>query len=289
MRNNYYKFLSFLVNTFEVLYRDRLRVLAYHTVASQENFEKQIIYLKENYNLISIAELQNNLFSDQALPKNPLLITFDDGDISVLTNGLPVLKKYNIPSSIFVITSLIDTNDDYWIKNVEEYEMNIKGNSYALARESVKLLKSLPNSERVEIIKDYPVARKIQLSNYDLNKMEAQGMYVANHTHTHPMLDKCTDEEILVELKESTKILQNLNVKGLDVFAYPNGNANVRTNKILKDFGMKMIFLFDHKINQSIVDPLNISRIRIDSETPFNEFKVKVSGLHSYIFHKSKN
>lgn len=289
MRQHYYYFLTFFNFFFEFRYKKRLRVLAYHTVPSAENFEKQILYLKNDYNFISIADLENSIYNNIALPKKPMLITFDDGDISVFNNGLAVLSKFNIPSAIFIITSLIETENDYWIKQVEGYEMNVKGNSYVTARKAVNLFKNMPNSERVEIMKDYPPVLKSQLFLTDLKKLKNAGMYIGNHTHTHPMLDKCTDDEILDEMKESTKVFNELNLEGSETFAYPNGNANSRTNKILKEFGMKIIFLFDHKINRKIIDPFNISRIRIDTETPFNEFKVKVSGLHSYIFHKGKN
>jgi len=289
MRQHYYYFLTFFNSFFKFRYKQRLRVLAYHTVSFPENFEKQIIHLKKDYNFISIEDLQNNIYNNIALPKKPMLITFDDGDISVFNSGLPLLEKYNIPSAIFVITSLIGTENDYWIKQVEGYEMNVKCTSYSTARKAVNLFKKMPNSERVELIRDYPPVHKIQLSLTDLEKMKNEGMYIGNHTHTHPMLDKCTDEEIMDEMKESTKVFNELNIEGAEIFAYPNGNANSRTNKILKEFGMKIIFLFDHKINKKNIDPFNISRIRIDTETPFNEFKVKVSGLHSYIFHKSKS
>lgn len=289
MRQNYYSFLTFFNSFFNFRYRERLRVLAYHTVVSADNFEKQILYLKDYYNFISIEDLQNYIYNNVALPTKPLLITFDDGDISVFNNGLHVLDKHNIPSAIFIITSLIGTENGYWIKQVENFEMNVKGTSYATARKAVNLFKNLPNSKRVELIKDYPPVHKSQLFLADLEKMKNTGIFIGNHTHTHPMLDKCTDGEIIDEMKESIKVFNELNLEGAEIFAYPNGNENCRTNKILKDFGMKMIFLFDHKINKKQIDPFNISRIRIDTETPFNEFKVKVSGLHSFIFHKGKS
>ncbi len=289
MRQHYYYFLTFFILLFKVRYSKRLRVLAYHTVFSSEKFEQQILYLIGRYNFISIDQLQNYLCNNGKLPKNPLLLTFDDGDITVFDNGLPVLVKHNIPSAIFLITSLIGTQNDYWIKQVEGYEMKVQGHTYTTARKAVNLFKNMPNSERLEAIKDYPVVHKRQLFLADLSEMRSSGMFIGNHTHTHPMLDKCSEEEIVEELVESTNVFKGLNLEGSDVFAYPNGNANMRTNKILENFGMKMIFLFDHKINKKQIDPLNISRIRIDTETPFNEFKVKVSGLHSFLFHKGKN
>jgi peptidoglycan/xylan/chitin deacetylase (PgdA/CDA1 family) len=39
---------------------------------------------------------------------NDLAITFDDGLRSVLTNGVPILKQYNIPWSLYIVTDWCD-------------------------------------------------------------------------------------------------------------------------------------------------------------------------------------
>ena len=53
----------------------------------------------------------------------------------------------------------------------------------------------------------------------------------------------------------------------------------------LKNLGMELIFLFDHKVNKKNLDPYNISRIRVDSDMTIEELKAKVSGLHPIIHH----
>lgn len=50
-----------------------------------------------------------------------MLITFDDGDISVRENALDILKKHQVPSVLFVITSLINTNKAYWWDEIRYY------------------------------------------------------------------------------------------------------------------------------------------------------------------------
>lgn len=57
MRKFYYLILSFLSPLPRYIYRNRLRVLAYHGVPSPEPFEKQLQYLKANYNILKIEEL----------------------------------------------------------------------------------------------------------------------------------------------------------------------------------------------------------------------------------------
>ena len=283
MRHKLYSALSIFHFFFKKKYANRLRVLAYHTVPDEMAFEKQVFYLKSHYNIIKIEDLQSHFRENIPLPKNPLLITFDDGDITVFEKGLPVLKKHNISSCLFIITGLINTLNDVWIKKVEAKEMK-DGKTYAEARELVKLFKQITNAERLKKMNAYPEVSKPQLTTNNLKEMESHGMFIANHTHTHPMLDKCTSQEISEELTEAKKIFEALQLSGFNVFAYPNGNADKETTTLLKSFGIELIFLFDHKINLKKLDPLNISRIRVDSDTEMTEFKTKVSGAHPFLF-----
>ena len=289
MRNKIYKLLGNFDFLFNTIYDNRLRVLAYHKVPDKKAFEKQVIYLRSHYNIISIPQLIESIEEKKALPKKPLLITFDDGDITVLENGLPVLNKYDINSCLFIITGLVNTSNDTWITRVEQQEMN-RGKTYQEARKVVNHFKKIPNKERETNMDDYPEVTKRQLNTGDLKNMQEQGMYIANHTHTHPMLDKCTSEEITRELKASKQVFDDLGLPGYNVFAYPNGNTSESTNRSLKNADIKLIFLFDHKINGTVLDPFNISRIRVDSDTELTEFKSKVSGVHPFIFNlKNKN
>lgn len=287
MRDKLFSALTSFHFFFKKKYANRLRVLAYHTVPDEMAFEKQVIYLKSQYNIIDIESLKSYFRQNQPLPKNPLLITFDDGDVTVLSKGLPVLKKHNLSSCLFIITDLINNSKDVWIKRVEAKEMK-EGKTYLQSREVVKRFKQISNAERVERMEEYPEVSKSQLTTEDLKEMSQSGMFIANHTHTHPMLDKCSSEEISEELAKAKRVFEGLQFPGFNVFAYPNGNADEQTTKVLKKFHIELVFLFDHKINKKNMDPLNISRIRVDSDTEMAEFKAKVSGAHPFFFHLRK-
>jgi poly-beta-1,6-N-acetyl-D-glucosamine N-deacetylase len=167
MRDKLYSVLSKFHFFFKKKYARQLRVLAYHKVPDEIAFEKQVMYLKSQYNIIDIPKLLSHFEEKTPLPKNALLITFDDGDISVLRNGLPILKKYGLGSSLFIITGLVNTKEDVWIKRVEAKEIK-EGKTYRQAREVVKHFKQLPNAERIERMKDYPRVFAEQLTTDDL-------------------------------------------------------------------------------------------------------------------------
>jgi len=281
MKETLYKLLNIIIPINLFLNRNSLKVLAYHDLKKFNKFEAHLKFLvNSDYNIIDINALKDHLFLGKELPDKPVLITFDDGDISVLEIGLPLLKKYKLPSVMFVITSLIDSDNTFWCRHVEK-ALQEQGKSYAEARSKVDHLKKISNEKRMVYLKSLNSVNSKQLTKEDLGTLQKGMMFIGNHTHTHPMVDMCTKEEIEGELNLSRSSFDAFKLPGFPIFAYPNGNWDEQSEKLLKKNGIKMAFLFDHKINAKIINPYRISRIRVNSDTEINEFKVKVSGLHS--------
>lgn len=75
-----------------------------------ELFEKQMIYIrKNNYNVITFPELAESIHEKRKLPHKTVVITFDDGYVDNYTLAFPVLKKYKVPATIFLISDVINT------------------------------------------------------------------------------------------------------------------------------------------------------------------------------------
>lgn len=269
------------------LYNNNLRVLAYHTVPESEKFKTQLLFLKKHYHIISIIDLKESLFHKKTLPKRSVLITFDDGDFSVYDKGLPLLKQLNIPSVLFIITGLINTEKTFWCRWVENV-LQEQGLSYKESRTKVRELKELPNFKRKEYLESLPEWKSKQFTDKELYECEEAGMFIANHTHTHPMIDNCTEKEIIQELHSAKQTFSSLGLDGYSIFAYPNGNYTEASEKILIDQEVRMAFLFDHKINNKNINPLRISRIMVDTNLEINEFKVRVSGLHKKLLNTKR-
>lgn len=65
------------------------------------------------YQTITTHELAKVLDSKENLPENPRLITFDDGMRNNYDYALPVLQKYDMKATIFLIGSKIDHDPAY--------------------------------------------------------------------------------------------------------------------------------------------------------------------------------
>lgn len=72
---------------------------------SGEMFEEHLLYLKENgYSPIFLKDYYQFRTNGERLPDKPIVITFDDGYLNNYTVAYPLLKKYNMNATIFIIT-----------------------------------------------------------------------------------------------------------------------------------------------------------------------------------------
>ncbi|MFH1622457.1 MAG: polysaccharide deacetylase family protein [Candidatus Omnitrophota bacterium] len=73
-------------------------------IVTPKTFERQIAFLKiNNYNIISLEEFATYLRDKEQIPKNTVVLTFDDGHIDNYENAYPILRKYNLKATMFVI------------------------------------------------------------------------------------------------------------------------------------------------------------------------------------------
>ena len=282
MRNFIYKSINLISPVYNSFHQKSLRVLAYHDVVDPVNFEAQLKWLKGKYHIIDIHLLKEHLFENKSLPSNSLLITFDDGDRTVLEKGLPILKKLDIPACLFIITGLIGSSKDFWWDIIKKNEEK-KGFSPEEIMKIVNLNKESSNKERLEYLKKYPETFNKQLTIEEVKELESNRVYIANHSHSHPMFNKLEENELIEELEQVRLFFKVNGIGDFKVFAYPNGNNDLQTEELLRKNEVDIAFLFDHKINDKSINPLRISRIAVDSDNPLAEFKSKVSGLHSAI------
>lgn len=93
-------------------------ILCYHNLnpvkpgsmnLTPKKFEDQIKWIKENgFTIIPLKEAVAYLQGTRAtLPKKSVVITVDDGWQSVYTYMLPIVKKYNIPVTLFIYPETI--------------------------------------------------------------------------------------------------------------------------------------------------------------------------------------
>ena len=276
---------------FQRIARSKLVILAYHGVDDLANFRRQLDYILGSRTPISLQQLVDAIYANAALPPRPVLITFDDGYRSVYELGAQELEKRRVPAAIFVVTSLLGTTRPFWWEEVEALLL-----SGARARglppspsAALNALKRAPNDLRLDLIDQLRAASSAkvttpQLTSTELRHLEAAGIEVGSHTHTHPCLDRCDPRTIDDEIRTSTEELQKVLGARPRAFAYPNGNYHPLAEHELRALDYQVGFLFDHHVCEDIArTPLRLSRLRVSTATPAPRFATILSGLHPAI------
>lgn len=80
----------------------------FRTVTSQDAFERQMRYLDENgYTAVRIGEALEYLDGTRELPRQPVVITFDDGYADFESAAYPVLAQYGFTAIVYLPTAFI--------------------------------------------------------------------------------------------------------------------------------------------------------------------------------------
>jgi peptidoglycan/xylan/chitin deacetylase (PgdA/CDA1 family) len=98
-------------------------ILLYHNISDHGNnryittvksFRAEMEALHQNgCHTITISQLVDVIQNGGTLPKNPVVLTFDDGYMGVYENALPIMKEYGYRGVMFVITSTLDSETSY--------------------------------------------------------------------------------------------------------------------------------------------------------------------------------
>ena len=97
----------------ELLQRNTVTIVLFHDI-SPKNAEKMFGYLKKKYSLIGLQDLLDNYRAGTwNFPKKPMVISFDDG-VAGNYALLPVIKKMDIPVTIFLCAGIINTKRHFW-------------------------------------------------------------------------------------------------------------------------------------------------------------------------------
>jgi len=268
--------------------RRGLRVLAYHGVPSAGPFTRQIEHLVKNYSCVNGAQVAAAISGKQRLPENAVWITFDDGRPDVIDNALPVLNRFRVAATMFVVAGVVDTDEPFWWDIVERGMVTgVVDDAATLGR-----LKRVPDEQRrsevtaiaERLASEVGPWRVRQLSRADLELWLSNGFEIGNHSWDHPCLDNCQPDEQARQIRRAHDRLSSISGRQINLFAYPNGNFSQPVDNELRALIYSIGLLFDHHLASLEGAPLAMSRLRVDSQVDISRFRAIVSGGHSAMF-----
>jgi len=123
-----------------------VHVFCYHGVQPETSnfyfntsadFEEQMrILADEGYQSITCKQLADYLAGEEDIPDKSVVISFDDGNLCVYENAVPIMEKYGFKATLFIITDSVGGKNHLSWQQVEElhakgYEIGSHTSSHA--------------------------------------------------------------------------------------------------------------------------------------------------------------
>jgi len=212
-------------------------IVNFHVINDSGWFEKVLVLLKSKYKMTDMSYFEVSNHSDN---RNFCHLTFDDGERSFYTIVYPLLKKYNIPATVFISPRITVNRSNFWFQEVKGYDENIMkriiADNLALRPEDLKtytlanLLKSLTIDQINKVIHNYqletntPVKGPQNMSLKEVLELDQDQLVTFGaHTLNHPILANESNERCKKEIIQSITDLEELLGHDVKYFAYPNG------------------------------------------------------------------
>jgi peptidoglycan/xylan/chitin deacetylase (PgdA/CDA1 family) len=273
------------------------------------DFEKQLIYLRRRYRLMSLGELGSAIATGATIPVDAAVVTFDDGYRDNYLNAYPLLKKHGVPATIFLATGHVDDGTPYWwdridyavhnttqekleLEQLGTYHFKNTTERWLVARTIRGRLKDLTENEKNSAIEglvsklgvDVPsaLARQMILTWDEVREMAKNGIAFGAHTVNHPTLIGLPLEQTRREIVDSQRRIEERTDTPAITFAYPDGrpaNINNDIKSILRENRFVCaVCATPSRLVSPGTDPYELGRV--SPRWNFSTFHLSVSGVY---------
>jgi len=218
---------------------DRVPILMYHRLGEVRKesivpghyvapslFDRQLRLLRSlRMESISLETMRRGFLGEVALPRRPVVVTFDDGYESFSTLGMPLLRKYGLGATVFLVSENVG--------GLNEWDRAI--------------------GDVVE-----PLMSRDQILDAD-----RQGIEFGAHTRTHARLSEISSDAARSEIRGSKEDLESWIGRPIDYFCYPYGAQTDAVRGLVREAGFLGATGTAMHGNQPDMDPYLWGRINV--------------------------
>ncbi|HEX6869089.1 MAG TPA: polysaccharide deacetylase family protein, partial [Candidatus Limnocylindrales bacterium] len=236
-----------------------------------------------------------------ALPPRAILMTIDDAYLDTAQHAWPALRSRGIPAVLFVPTAYPDATDrTFWWDRIHRAiaasslpSMTLPdGTTVALAdpagrarayRAFRDAVKAMPHETLLATVDAAVTAlgpepeRSAILSWTALRELAADGLDLAPHSRTHPLLPRIDPAALDGEIAGSRDDLAARTGVASTAFAYPSGATSPTVRDAVAAAGLRVAFSTARGVNDlRTADPLALRRVNVAVGTPAPLIRVQV-------------
>lgn len=271
-------------------------------------FQEQMAFIRKHYRVVSLAELRRELQDGRSVTPT-LCVTFDDGYRDLYKYAYPTLKKYDIPATVYLIGRCVETGDAPWYDRIfvalaslaateiqvdidkpRRFSLSGEHERAAAAWEIVCFLRSISDRDRRQWCATFERRVNIPVEGLtnrflDWNQVRAMhrdGISFGAHTMTHPSVGRLDHDELLEEIGESKRLLENRLAVQIEDFAYPFGklsDTSVAAEEVLKECGYRSAVTTESGANRPGANPFRLRRMQIGDGRRLADFAFDLSRM----------
>lgn len=303
---------------FRLAHRSQALILCYHRFSQQEENRKtpapllteNIQYLKKHYVIVPLSEIATRLQAGKSL-RGLAAITIDDGYADAYDVAFPILRQYQVPATLFVMTDFLSRKAWLWTDKLRyiafetsasEFLTTIQGSTqraplngrssrFAASDQVNETLKGLPDEvkeqELERIAKQHgvtlpplPPDEFSAITWEQARELDANGVEIESHTVTHPILTQVDSQRLRFEMSESRRLLAAELGRDVRLFCYPDGACDARVREAAAQAGYTCAVTTRHGLNDENSDLLTLRRVH--GEADHAHFVQATSGFEAF-------
>ena len=287
-----------------------LTVLAYHRIgevdarspwddgvlsATPGGFRTQLEVVKRYFNPVTSEQVVLWKQGGFPMPRNPIVVTFDDGYLDNYRVALPVLLEAGVPADFFVCPWNIEQRRPFWWDKItyllRRTRQDVVTLSYPeplrldLASEQshhgaegtlLRIVKHTPNldiqrfvnelQEKTDVPLDEEKEANRLLMTWDhIRCLRRAGMGVGSHSYSHPVLPLTDEATTRREMVQSKSAIEQALGEKIRALAYPVGSFSNGTKALAREAGYEIAYSYCSGSSfLGSVDLLQVKRIAVE-------------------------
>jgi peptidoglycan/xylan/chitin deacetylase (PgdA/CDA1 family) len=259
---------------------------------ARSKFEAQIRTVAKEFNPVTVEQVAQFAKGGKQLPPKAVAVTFDDGFFDNYDVALPILNRYGIPATFYIMVDAVETGVPPWycrlnfafhatrrtdwiepeygrrysIETVADREAALKAawdaGARKVGRSQAEFVRRVEESLCVASV---GAESRLMLRWEEVRALSKAGHTIGAHTISHPNLAHVSEEEAQSEIVGCKKRLEEEVAEPIDHFSYPHPALNPQwtpnTLRITREAGFRSAVLTSCGPVRRGDEPLSMKRI----------------------------
>ncbi len=284
--------------------------------------EASIRFLSKYYRFVSLHDAVGMVSGRVPVRPYSLALTFDDGYRNNLKHALPILRRYGVSATFFVVTGHIENRQPFWFDRLDyalqhsvvaDCELRVGQETirfhgadrgglrswYKRLRDEAKVLRRpdtemLREMEGLAAMLEAKSGRKLaEIFEHDdasvvmtweeIRGAVRDGISFGSHTVDHIRLGLVDAEMVRNQVIPSKQMIERHTGLPCPYLAYPNGSFSPEVAEVARACGYAAAFTATPGVNRVGDDPMTLQRIDLPNSDDLIGTLAVVSGLESAV------